>query len=297
MLDRLNLLSNHFNVSGCEEKMRIFLASRLKEIGLEAKVDKTGCLYCKKLCSDRKKRSIMICVPMDVPGYLALYVNKNYGYLVSTAKMPEGKTKSIKLMAEDGRMHNATLLTDDGTERKVYKKGVSLADAFRLDPSPELKNDIVSGFFSTTIARIQMLLELASEPVENDVTFLFTASSCTRAAKEKNVAKRIKPDYMVLIGAVETDESQPLLLLKDGSAFSDEELKENFQKSQGKNRFKTALFSEPVTKAAEVHSAEGVPILSLALPYSLKDGKECFSLKSYESLFCGLKNFIVKKQD
>jgi len=292
MLERLNQLSHRFAVSGCEEQMRSFLLSHLKEIGANPTVDETGCLYAKNTGSSRNKRKVIISVPMDVPGFLALYINKNYGYLSATSEMPENKAKSIKLMGEDGCFYNATLLTDSEKERRVYKKGIALADCFCLDPTLEPNQDIISGFFATTYARIQLLLDLAKEQTQNDVTFLFAASSSTRAAKERNAAKRINPDYMILIGAAKSEQTKPLLMIKDGNAFSNKELTKSFLALHGKNSFKTALFSDPITKAGEVHSADGVPILSLALPYSLKDGKECYSCKSYDSLFLGLKNFL-----
>lgn len=292
MLERLNLLSRFFNVSGCEDEMRFHLSNCLKEMGLDPIVDETGCLYAKRIGSDPQKHNVIISVPMDVPGFLALYIDKNYGYLSKTAELPEIKAKSIKLMGEDGRLYNATSLRDNEKERRVYKKGIELADAFRLVPTLKNDGDLISGFFATTLARMQMLLELANEKTSNDVTFLFTASSCTRAAKEKNVAKRVEPDYMILIGAVKSEQNKPVLLLKDGSAFSNVDLVKSFQEQQGKDVFEKALSSDPITKAGEVHSSEGIPILSLALPYSLKDGKECFSLKSYEALLYGLEKFL-----
>ena len=292
MLERLNQLSHQFAVSGCEEQMRSFLISRLKGIGANPSVDETGCLYAKKTGSSRNKRRVIISVPMDVPGYLALYINNNYGYLSATSEMPENKGKSVKIMGEEGRFYRATLLADSEKERRVYKKGIDLADSFCLDPTVEADQEILSGFFATTYARIQLLLDLAKEQTQNDVTFLFAASSSTRAAKERNAAKRINPDYMILVGAAKSDQTKPLLLIKDGNAFSNKELTKSFLALQGKNSFKTALFSDPITKAGEVHSADGVPILSLALPYSSRDGKERFSCESYKALLMGLKNFI-----
>ena len=80
MLDRLNLVADHFNVSGCEDKMAEYLIGEIAKIGLETHLIANNTVCAVKKGSSAASKTIMLSVPLDIPGFLALFCDEKNAY-------------------------------------------------------------------------------------------------------------------------------------------------------------------------------------------------------------------------
>ncbi len=294
MLERFLVISSHHNVSGSEGQMRSFLQTELEKCGLKPIVDETDCIYTLKQGTN-PKRTVLICVPMDLPGYLALSVSGDKSVLVPTATFPFSLENGVTLLDESNHQHKAKPIQVGESELTIQSDGIQLADTFRLFPDLKGKSNTISGYFAANYALIALLLELCACQTQNNVVFLFTQGGATDAAKEKNIIRRIQPDLTVFLSSMKSKEKAPCVLIKDAKSFSSTPLTSEFLSlaNEKKLAISQIVSTSAISKAQQVFSFEPIPFLSLSLPHSRsKNGKQTINLKVLETLFVLLQTWL-----
>lgn len=294
MLERIKQVSSYHNVSGSENQMRSFIKSELEKYSLEPMIDETDCIYTFKK-GTVPTHTVLICVPMDLPGYLALFVGKEKAVLVPTGSFSFQMGKSVTLLGENNAEYKAAPIKDGEPDLKIQADGVNLGDSFRLVPDLKSKNNLISGYFAGMYALIANLLDLCGCQTKNNVVFLFTQGNATNSAKEKNIIRRIQPDFAVFLSSFQSDKKSPLVMLKDGKSFSSPTLVSDFIKFANEMKIKVSqdVSAVAVSKSESVFASEGLPHLSLCLPHTqFKDGKQSIDPKIYRNLVTVLKAWL-----
>lgn len=291
MLENLKNIAMHNSVSGCEDEMLSFLFGECKKLGLVPETDENACLCVKKDAYKASDETLMISVSLDVPGYIALCIDGENAYLSSTGEIPFDFKKDLTLVSEEGALVTANKESDKKSELVIPSENVKLGDVFRLPLNAVKKKDKIEGYFVSKYANILLLLEWMKLDFPYHVLFVFISNSFTGATKLKNVARKYKPGAALSLGSIERDLSGPAVLLKDGSGFAKKDLLYSLlDVTENGSNYSFLTSADPVTQSDKVLSFEGVPFVSVALPYQRKkNGKEVISLSAYQLLKAILK--------
>lgn len=295
MLESLKKLASHTNVSGCEDEMSSYLMEQIREFGYTPELNDNTSVCVKIKAKQNSAETVMVSVALDVPGFIALFVDEKSAYLSATKELPFEIRSDFMLVNEKGELVSAKKESDKKTELITSSEGVTLGDVFGLPRDLSEKKGKIEGYFACKYAVILLLLDLMQLDFSRNVIFAFASNASTSAAKMKNIAKKYSPDRVITIGTMEHESARPLILVKDGNYFADDQLVRDLSISKGKKRFQTFVSEKSVTQADKIFSFEAIPCIPLALPFhTKKDGKEVVSVSSYDLLKERLKEFLTQ---
>lgn len=266
MLDTIRLLAKKMNVSGCEGALANEIYQQL--LPFHPTIDPFGNVLITKEGCEKKKKKILLSCPMDVPGFLALFISQDKAYLSRTFALKNKHLAGGTIIGEDLRIHSLEKKIEEGDDIVIKKKEARLGDTFKPYSNLLIENGFLSGWFSGRYALLFILLSLAKSDYKNDVILSFTTSGATRCARERALCRRYAPDALILPCLVEDEGKDLLLVAKDGKAFSDDDLLTQAALICKNDQigFRKVALDESVTKAEEVARFESTPFLSLALP-------------------------------
>ncbi len=299
MIERLALLSKAHHVSGCENQMIEYLKDFFSNKGFSIYTDLDGCVVTEKMSSCVASNStIMIAVPLDVPGFLALHCDLKKAHLAKTGTLNDEDIMGESISNENGAIFSLEHEKDSKEEIFVTGENIRIGDSFQLSSKLKITAGRVSGWFSSRLALLSMLLSLSNQVFYHRVLFAFVGSSATRATKEINLIRRFQPDHLILLGSMEKSTNDPIILAKDGRAFSDSKLLSKIQRlcQDEKIRHSSVVSAQETTKLTSVVSETSIPVLSLALPCKNKDKKnESFSIRTLEKFKILLTEYLMNK--
>lgn len=291
MIRILNLLSSKMNVTGAEKELSGFIFDYFKDLGFEPEYDLLGNLIVRE--NKKSRNSLMICCPLDNPGFLALYTEKSKSFLAPTDKSLENDKTIKELIDKSLSVYPCKTKKEFDPFKIIQKNEPILGEPFRLNTSLEVKDEKIIGKFASRYVLIYVLMKLADYIKEKDVALCFTTGFHSYSKSEKCLVNNLHPENLILLGS--TDENEVVFLRKDGKVFSDAALKEQIFKISKfcKIPLKESVYSEPITKLESVIIPMQINKASLAIPCQNK-GKtnESVQISKIENLIELLSNFI-----
>ncbi len=281
MINSLNKILLNSNVSGAEGSMISFLENEIKSSGLKASFDVPDCIMASK--DEKFSTETIFTAPIDVLGWIALHAGTSMISLSTTGKIPFELKEEFQLVNEENKEFTVTKKDNDFL---IFNEKANLGDTFRFPFSIKEDEDTLSGHFISRYALIYLLSE-AMKSSKNSSSFLFVGKNATNCCREKNAVRRLNPNRLVLISSVESNKTSPIVIKKDGKAFSNLSFYEEVLKIAEEIGVSLAelISTTPITKAQDVVSAENTPFLSFALPFQRDgDGKEIISKTTLSNL-------------
>ncbi len=266
MTDQIKLLSNKMNVSGAEKQLSNFIVKTLSDQGFCPKVDNLGNVILKNENFENSK--LMICAPLDNPGFLTLYSEKSKAYLSYTDKKDENIKNTKEVIDQEGEIYKAKSSKEYPDYVCVTKNAHLIGEPFRIPSVICEKDGKISGKFICRYALQSVLLDLAGLTRTHNISLCFTTGFHTPSKSENCLARKHKPENMILLGFTEAKESHCILLAKDGKSFSDRNLMKIALLSAEKCKIGLIKKAQdaPITKAETIAIPGGIKVLSLALP-------------------------------
>ena len=240
------------NVTGAESALAETIRRELDPEAKCSKIDDMGCLYV-----SGKKNGVVFTAMMDVPGYLLLQQYPEKSVLISTLVTPPDRVAAFT--ATDSRGTSLKVRRDkDSDLYSIRKRGYKIGSVFKEKEGITETNGVLQGENLTRYALLYVLSRLAEE----GRSCLFAAQGYGRAFAEYNFAMREKAKEIVFLGAVESEKSDPIVLVRNGKDFSDPDLVKKAEKAG----FTPILSEIAVTKSQQCADA-GAKVVTLALPY------------------------------
>ncbi len=275
MINRLNFLASFMNVTAAENELKKHLFDFFLKKGFVVETDRNGCVIVRiKGTSDRKKK-IMICTPMDIPGYICLYREKTTSYLTKTCKNSKIEVEDRSLFNEKGQSFSVKESRFDKNEICIDNPNGGIGDVFRPLPHFESDEEYIYGKNVCRYILMDLLMNIADKKPKNDILLCFTTGFYSLGVSEANIAFREKPDTVFMLGFSEDDASLPLFFVKNGKNFAPDHL---FQETKGisenlKIDIKAKVSETEATKESSVISAFFTEVFSLGLPYKTDEKK------------------------
>ncbi|MBR7165625.1 MAG: hypothetical protein IKD18_05035 [Clostridia bacterium] len=274
-MERSVELSRFTNVSASEGALLRHLTNQLTLAGFEPNIV-LDCISV-EVKGRNSTSGIAVFAPLDVPGLIALCTENGIAHLEKTGEFNFQLKDGMRLLGEDGKGCKLRINKSDDSDLFIMKKHVQVGDVFRVDPELRSEDGMLSGYYAANFAMIDLLSSLMDFVRSNgagfDTHFYYTASFYSKAAREQNLIRRAPVEVALLIGAVESNERIPLVLVRDGAAFSDSEELDRLLQCAEKREIgiKKMVTEKAVTKAEKVQNTEGVKTISIALPYSTEE--------------------------
>ncbi len=263
MTEVYHWISDHLrlmNVTGAETGLSNRLQEEFASEGILPKTDDLGCLYV-----PGKKNDLLFTAMMDVPGYLLLQKYPKKSILISTLATPEDRGTQFTAIDPEGKTVSVRRKDEAGALYYIQKKEYKIGSVFKEKTEISEKDGVLHGRDLTRYVLLYCLKKLA----ETDHSCLFASQGYSNAPTEYNFAMRNGTKRMIFLGAVESKEDKPLVLIRNGKHFSDPALIESAEKAG----FVPYLSEFAVTKS-QACADSGAKVVTLALPYRLtKEGE------------------------
>lgn len=295
MIDRLNNLASFMNVTASETSLAMHLFDFFQKKGLSAEIDQKGSVIVRLEGVGKEKRKIMICTPMDVPGFICLYREDFVSYLAKTCKNTSSDFKCEKLLNEKGEEFPVKESKFDKKELCIDFPNGKIGDVFRKPCYFKSDDEFIYGNFVCRYILIDLLMNLIKEKPQNDVLLCFTTGFYSFGVSEANIAYREKPDTVLMLGYSEDDGNQMLFYVKNGKNFAPMHLFHKAGKIADKHKIKmkTKVSETEATKEASVISAFFTDVFSFGLPHQKDDeSKEKVSIRAINDLEKMLMSFF-----
>lgn len=279
-------------VCGYESDIAELVSDMLDRSRFETSVDTLGNLIAKTGRSGGRR--VMLSVPLDAPGLLVTFIDRNGMLHVSTLGSPalsalpyrrvisQSGVGGIIIPTHDGKVSSdSDLLIDIGaTSKSEAEKSASIGDCFALAPdSVELGRNAIAAPAAGARACVAAALAACERLADADceLYILFTAQSRVGFRGAKAAAGAIEPEISVSLFPADFDgkshEGQDavalgdgvIILLRDGSAISDAKL---YASAVSKaKKYSERVSRDSLTDASVIHTAGlGSETLSLCLP-------------------------------
>ncbi len=292
MLNKIKNLSYYMNVSGCETSLINAISTELKGKNITSHTDNQGNLLVFIDGTTNTQDNILITASVDVPGFMLLSREKKISYLLPT------KADFMKNVAVtdvlDVENHSITIKTEDKKDgyRYFHSENYPIGSVFRLPCDFSEKDGRIYGLFSSLYALIALLSELCSIKPKSNTIICFTVNGQGYAHNVTNVIAKYQPNKVILLGCMDNTTNEPVLLVKDGKAFSNQKMIEEFL-ARSCTVFKKQVTQNPITKAEELRKNGYLSSISLALPCSQIGTKtESFSKENYSKLLHCVSSFL-----
>ncbi len=237
MLNYLRELIKIQSVSGCEEKIALYIKSEMEKYFDECRIDALGNLICHKK-GDGKK--LLFCAHMDEIGFIVTTVDDK-GYIhfapvggidfVSAAYSKVAFASGVRgiIVPEEGIGKDdykaEKFIVDIGAkDRKQAERLVKTGDTFALEPSyTRLRGGRICGrpIDDKLGCAILMAAARSSADFVNDTTFVFSVQEEVGIRGSKVAAFNCRPDYGIAIDVTKTGDSygaKPMAVSLGGGA-------------------------------------------------------------------------------
>jgi len=295
MLESISNLSMHTHISGCEKDL---LKAIEREVSLVSDVESfylSNCLICKKKGSATRSRKVLVSFPIDIPGFIALFLSDNKVYLEKIGEFDISLEKTTILQSESNQEFSLFKTSEEPISLYIEDSSAKLGDVYQIKSEIFQKEGKIFGRYVSKYSIIRIMLSLLQQIQNDNVYFCFATGGETKVTREAQVIKQLSPDFSLLLSRFEAKEPFPMIFLKDGKAFSDRGLVEELKNTARKIRRKTneSVSDQNVSKAESVFSETGIPLISVGIPCENKNkNNESVKLDSISRTLLLLKEFL-----
>jgi len=275
------------NISGSEDDLVATISAFFPQEHFSVRYTQGNSLIVQRREAFSESRKLLITTSVDTVGFLALFCDSAKAYLSLTANEELGEIKGETLLSSKGKEYVLCCEKNDTDSFFVKGKNIPLGEAFRFQPEFSTEKDLIAGRFVSCYALISVLMNLKALVSEYNVALSFCTFGNAGSFQEAIVSKLVKPDFVICLGTMQSEEKSVILLKKDGKQFSDRLFSSLVQTIAKKSQI---LLSEqiseqkisPIDSVCGAHSAK---VLSLALPCRNKNLKnESVFQKSLQDL-------------
>ena len=293
MIESIRLLSEKINVSGAEKELSDYLFHLLKEKELDPEMDELGNV----IVTNKKVENpdLLICCPLDNPGFLALCQENNSVFLSSTGKMSKSQKEITHFIDSKGKSYKIQSKNEIPEYYVIKKKEFHPGEVFRIPSILSEKEGAISGFFSTRYALIYSVLALCDLTKEKPVAICFTTGFHSPSKSENCLVKKLCPKSVILLNTLE--EKNLSLLVKDGKHCAEVNFKNQILDTAMAEKISLCekVSDEAVTKAETIAIPGEVRVASLTLPCQNKgSATETVKIAKIRSLTKLLSKLIKK---
>ncbi len=266
MLDLLKQISSLPCVNGSEFLLAKFIKDYFVQKGFWGYIDPLGNVIVKKTSDSIP--SHVIFTAMDSPGFTCLYREDTLCYLTPTAASIK-ELKDIDTVL-DYKGNRCSLLESkyDKNAFCIENSEVKLGSAFSIQNKIEIESDVITGRFAGRFACLAVLIKFAEQFSGNDIAFCFTSGFNTGYKSESTVLNRLQARNAVLLGFAESENSDPILCIKDGKHFSSKKLLNSVIQFSNNNKidFNPMVSDKAISASERLFSPFTPNVLSMAIP-------------------------------
>ena len=279
MTELITKLSSATAVSGRERDICEIIKNELPA-SCEIFYLPSGDLIVKKSGRSENAKRIMIATNVDVRGFFTTFTEKDGKIRLALSDSEFDFSKHIgETLVSSGKI-KARLLSEKETSPRlsdIYAEAkdtdvdfINPGDFFTLETTISEENGRISGLDIASRAVIYAMIESAKNiSPEHDVYFAFNSCGIPGGRGAKSAAFAIRPDAAISLRTLDSTESVPVLLARDGMSLSSIDLFDKAIACAQNASFELSL-SATATGTRDAWSIStsntGIPIVSLALP-------------------------------